>query len=68
MAKKRHYNSEISENKSAVANLPQESVYKPWPKSGEYKDFDLDDTIKGIDEQISKDVAKMKKHLQPEKY
>lgn len=78
--KKRHYSSgadrqerveeasEIRENKSDVANLPQNVSYKPWPKSGEYADYFLDDTISGIDRQLDEDGAKMKKHLQPGKY
>lgn len=71
MAKKRYYSSErseIREDKSSIANLPQSVSYKPWPKGGRYEDYGLDDTISGIDEQLDKDGAKMKKHLQPEKY
>lgn len=58
----------ISENKSAIANLPQEVMYKMWPKAHHYENYGLDDTIRGIDEQMSKDGNKMKSHLQPEKY
>jgi len=68
MAKKRHYESSISEDKSSIANLPQNASYKPWPKAGSYEDYDLDDTIKGIDMQMDEDGAKMKKHIQPGKY
>lgn len=65
----RHEESgEIRENKSSVANMPQEVSYKPWPKGGHYEDYYLDDTISGIDKQMDEDGAKMKKHLQPGKY
>ena len=58
----------ISEDKSAIANLPQQVMYKEWPKAKHYHDYGLDDTIRGIDEQQDKDNSKMEKHLQPEKY
>lgn len=61
-------NAEIKQNHSDVANLPQGESYKPWPKGGEYADYFLDDTIRGIDKQLDEDGAKMKKHLQPGKY
>ncbi len=54
--------SMISENKSACANLPQEVMYKPWPKGSDYANYDLDDTIKGIDSQEREDVSGMKRH------
>lgn len=68
MAKKRHYSSEISEDKSSIANLPQNASYKPWPKAGSYEDYGLDDTISGINDQMNSDGAKMKKQIQPGKY
>ena len=58
----------ISEDHSAIANLPQNVMMKPYPRPGGYMPEDLDDTIRGIDEQMSKDNSKMEKHLQPEKY
>ncbi len=58
----------ISEDKHAIANLPQEVMYKAWPKARHYHDYGLDDTIRGIDEQMDKDNGKMESHLQPEKY
>ena len=60
--------SMISENKSAVANMPQEVVYKAWPKAGHYASYDLDDTIRGIDEQMNGDGAGMKRHKSRSKY
>ena len=58
----------ISEDKSAIANMPQQVMYKAWPKARHYHDYGLDDTIRGIDEQQDKDNSKMERHLQPEKY
>ncbi len=58
----------ISEDKHAVANLPQHVIYKEWPKARHYVDYGLDDTIRGINHQENMDNAKMEKHLQPEKY
>ena len=58
----------INEDKHAVANLPQQVMYKPWPKARHYVDYGLDDTIRGIDHQQNLDNEKMEKHLQPEKY
>jgi hypothetical protein len=54
--------SMISEDKSACANLPQQVMYKPWPKGADYADYALDDTIKGINEQEKADVNGMKRH------
>ena len=78
MAKK-HYNSKeksmerratgmISEDRNATANLPQDVKYHAWPKTGLYGDFDLDDTIKGIDEQIDADGRKMMRQKGGSKY
>ena len=58
----------ISEDRSAVANLPQQVMYKAWPKSGEYMNYGVEDTIKGIDKQVREDKSEAKRHLQPEKY
>lgn len=58
----------ISEDHSAVANLPQNAIYKPWPKPSYYADFDLDNNIRGIDNQIDADGRQMKKHKSTKKY
>lgn len=52
----------ISEDKSACANLPQDVKYHAWPKAGHYAQYDLDDTIRGIDKQMDQDGAGMKRH------
>lgn len=58
----------ISEDKHAVANMPQHVIQKEWPKSRNYHDYGLDDTIKGIDRQQNEDNAQMERHLQRGKY
>lgn len=45
----------ISEDKSAMANLPQQVMMKYYAKPP-YASYQLDDTIKGIDQQISDDM------------
>jgi hypothetical protein len=58
----------ISEDKSACANLPQHVIQKEWPKPGYYADYDLDDTIRGINEQENADGSGMKRHRSKSKY
>jgi len=63
--KKRFHNSKrgagmISEDRSAIANLPQQVVYAGYPKNPSYS-YDLNDDIRGIDVQISDDVKKEQK-------
>jgi hypothetical protein len=58
----------IREDRSAVANLPQEVMYKPYPKNRDYLPEDLDDTIKGVDHQIEVlDGKKRDKDFMPKK-
>lgn len=58
----------ISEDHNAVANLPQEVKYHAWPKAAHYADFDLDDTIRGIDKQQIADGEGMRRHKAKSKY
>lgn len=59
---KRYYNSRsqdsgmIKEDRSAIANLPQESIIKSWPEVPSIS-FDLDDTQAVINNQIREDVS-----------
>jgi len=58
----------IREDHSQVANLPQEVMYRPYPKISSYLPEDLDDTIRGIDYQIDDlDGGKVRKGLNPKK-
>lgn len=58
----------ISEDKSAVANMPQQVKYHAWPKPGYYADYDLDDTIRGINKQMDEDGSGMRRHKSKSKY
>jgi hypothetical protein len=49
----------LSEDHSAPANLPQDVKYHAWPKVGHYANFESDDTIRGIDDQMNADGAQM---------
>ena len=45
----------ITENRNEIANLPQEVIFKKYPKTP-YDYYDLNDDIKGIDVQMRDDV------------
>lgn len=51
--------SMVQEDRSAVANLPQNVVMRPWPKGGRYTPEHLNDTIRGIDNQMGADGDQM---------
>jgi hypothetical protein len=59
----------IHENRSAVANMPQEVMYKSWP-SASYGMLDsgMNDTISGINNQMREDGSKGKAGMKPHKY
>jgi hypothetical protein len=57
----------IREDHSAVANLPQNVMMKPYPKEGGYLPEDLDDTLRGIDRQMGYDNGKKMQHFYPKK-
>ena len=60
--------SMLFEDRSAIANLPQNVKYHLYPKAVGGLGENLNDGITGIDHQEKKDDSKMKSHLQPEKY
>lgn len=59
----------ISEDHGAIANLPQGVIMKPYgyAGSGGGMSENLDDTISGIDNQMSLDNRKRMEHFQPKK-
>lgn len=69
-AKRKEYEDSmmIHEDHSAVANLPQECIMKPYPKTRGGIDISLDDTIRGVDMQIDDDMDEMMKNRGFEKY
>lgn len=58
----------LNEDRNAIANLPQDVKYHAWPEPGQYANYHLDDTVRGIDKQMDEDGSGMRKHLQPGKY
>lgn len=59
----------IYEDHNAVANLPQNVIYKSYEKVNSYLPEELDDTIRGIDRQIDDlDGGKVRRHMNPKKY
>lgn len=76
--KKKYYNGNdgmnyqdsgmLYDDKSAVANMPQNVKYHAWPKAEDYRNYDLNDTISGIDVQMKDDSKKGKRGKYPQKY
>ena len=62
--------SMIREDRSAVANLPQNVVMKDWPRTTYFNHTELNrmDSVSGIDNQIDADVSKANKHRSKSKY
>lgn len=59
--------SMIHEDHNAVANLPQNVIYRPYGDSSGYLPQDINDTISGIDWQKGYDMHQAKKHFVPKK-
>lgn len=59
----------IHEDKHAVANMPQEVMYKAWgrPEFGKL-DSGIDDTISGINRQMGEDESMGRRGMKPHKY
>lgn len=58
----------ISEDHSAVANLPQQPVQKAYPKSDFMDAYELDDTMRGLDDTRKEDIRNIEKHASKDKY
>lgn len=58
----------LNENHSAIANMPQEVKYHDWPASPIGASYNLNDDIRGIDNQMRDDLRGEKKGEMPEKY
>ena len=57
----------IFEDRSAVANLPQEVMMKPWPMTRDYMPEGLHDDIRSVDAQMDMDNSKRREHNVPKK-
>lgn len=58
----------ISEDHSAPANLPQHVVYHNYPKQSYLDAYELDDTIRGLDDTHHEDILNMEKYHSDVKY
>src|SRR5215831_17815839 len=61
------YAGMIREDMRAIANLPQEVMIKPYPRTGPYLPEGLNDNIEGIDHQMDFDDSQRRKHFFPKK-
>ena len=57
----------IHEDHMAIANLPQNVMIKPYPRTGPYMPEMLDDTISGVDGQMDYDDSQRRSHMYPKK-
>lgn len=58
----------IKEDRNSIANLPQEVMFKAYPKTGPYLPEGLEDSIVGVNRQMDSDDAGLRKILKPHKY
>lgn len=58
----------LSEDRSAVANLPQDVIVKQYPRCPYGLDSYLDDTMSGIDKQIGSDDGAARRNRSKSKY
>jgi hypothetical protein len=73
MKKKRYYSEDmgsemIKSDHSAPANMPKEVIMKDYPKYSYYNSSELQDNLKGINEQMNADVSKANKERSDSKY
>lgn len=57
----------IHEDHNAIANLPQNVMIFPYPKTGPYMPQGLNDDIRGVDHQMDYDDDQRKAHWYPKK-
>lgn len=57
----------ISEDHGSIANMPQNVIMREYPRPGDYLPEGLDDTLRGVNEQIGADNAKRRAHNKPKK-
>ncbi len=62
-----HDGGMIMEDRSAVANLPQNVMIKPWEKEHDYLPEGLRDDIRSVDAQIGLDTSLRSKSFAPKK-
>ena len=57
----------INEDRSAVANMPQNVMMKPYPSYDGYMPEEADDTMHRIDEMMHESDNKIRAHIKPRK-
>lgn len=57
----------IREDLGAIANLPQQVMFKEYPKTGPYMPEGLNDDISGVDQQMDYDDSQRRRHFYPKK-
>ena len=62
------YMGMISADRSAVANLPKEVVQEAYPKSRYFDGYYLDDTQRGIDDNVDNSIRKIEGHQSDSMY
>ena len=58
----------LHEDRNAIANMPQNVIMKMYPKYHFAMDENLNDDIRGIDNQMREDSKRQKRGPYPEKY
>lgn len=53
---------------SRPANMPTDIKYHAWPSAEYYQEYNLNDCLSGVDDQIREDVSKAKQHRSKNKY
>lgn len=62
-----HADSNLMPRGGEFANMPSEVIHRTFPNPHNYMPENLDDTIRGIDRQISEDNHEKHKGMRPEK-
>lgn len=57
----------IHEDQNAIANLPQYVKIQAYPQNRNYLEEGLDDTIRGVDDQMGYDDNQRQEHFYPKK-
>lgn len=57
----------LHEDRSSLANMPQGVIMREYPRVDGYLPEGLDDTIRGVDGQMSADNSKRRAHNVPKK-
>lgn len=65
--KEMYANGMISEDHSAIANMPQSIKMTEYAQTGPWMPEPLDDTIRGVDKQMNADDSKRRAQLKPSK-